>query len=104
MKLVKKDRVKVIAGKDKGKTGEITKVLMSEGKVVVHGVNVYKKATKPTKRNPQGGIIEVTKPVDISNVALICPSCGKPTRIGYQMTKKGVKDRVCKACKGVVKE
>jgi len=104
MKLVKKDRVKILAGKDKGKTGEITRVMTKEGKVVVHGVNVYKKAAKASKKNPQGGIIEIAKPIEISNVALICPACGKPSRVGYTITKKGEKDRICKACKAVIKE
>ena len=104
MKLVKKDRVKILTGKDKGKTGEITRVDSKTSKIVVHGVNIYKKATKATKKNPQGGIIEIAKPIDASNVALVCPACGKPTRVGYTVTKKGSKDRVCKACKAVVKE
>jgi len=104
MKLVKKDKVKVIAGKDKGKIGEIMHVLASENKVVVGGINVFKKATKASKKNPQGGIIEVTKPISVSNVTLVCPSCDKPTRVGYSVSKAGAKDRICKACKGVIKE
>ena len=104
MKLKKNDRVKVLLGKDSGKTGEIVRVLPKEKKVVVHGANIYKKATKANKKNPQGGIIEIAKPIDISNVALICQSCGKSTRVGYIVTKQGVKDRICKACKGVIKE
>lgn len=103
-KLVKNDRVKIIAGKDKDKTGEVVRAMYKDGKVVVSGVNIYKKATKASKKNPQGGIIEVSKPIDISNVAFICPTCNKPTRVGFSVTKSGAKDRICKSCKVAVKE
>jgi large subunit ribosomal protein L24 len=104
MKLKKKDQVLVIAGKDAGKKGEVINVSPKSGKVTVSGVNIVKKAVKPSKKATQGGIIEVEKPVDISNVTFICPSCGKPTRLGLNVTKKGDKERVCKKCKTGVKE
>lgn len=103
-KIVKNDNVMVIKGKDRGKTGQVMRVLAKEGKVVIAGINVYKKASKASKKNPQGGIIEVVKPVEISNIALVCPSCNKPTRIGYLVAKNGAKDRICKRCKSVIKE
>ena len=103
-KIVKKDKVMVITGKDKGKTGEITRVLSKEKKVMVNGLNIVKKAVKPNKKNTQGGIIEVVKPIEISNVVLVCPACGKPTRVGILINKNGTKNRVCKTCKVAVKE
>lgn len=100
----KNDKVMVIVGKDKGKTGDVNRILSKEGLVVVSGINVVKKATKPSKKNPGGGIIEISKPIQISNVAFICPSCGKPSRIGISITKSGQKERICKSCKVAVKE
>jgi large subunit ribosomal protein L24 len=104
MKILKNDKVYIISGKDRGKNGEVTRVLQNNGKLVVAGVNIAKKAVKPSKKNTQGGIIEVTRPVPISNVALICPACNKPTRVGYSVSKDGKKTRICKRCKAVVKE
>lgn len=104
MKIKKKDKVLVICGKDRGKTGEITRVLPKENKIAIAGVNIVKKATKASKKNPGGGIIEFEKPISASNVSFLCPSCNKPARVGYQITKSGQKERFCKACKAVVKE
>jgi large subunit ribosomal protein L24 len=103
MKIKKKDKVLVIAGKDAGKKAEVLHVFPNDNTVTVAGVNVVKKAVKPTKKTA-GGIIEVEKPVSVSNVALVCPSCGKAARVGFQITKSGEKERICKACKAVVKE
>ena len=104
MKIKRKDQVLVIAGKDAGKKGEVLNVSPKENRVTVAGVNVVKKAVKPSKKAAQGGIIQVEKPIDASNVAFICPSCGKPSRISYSLTKKGEKERVCKKCSATVKE
>jgi len=104
MKILKNDKVFITSGKDRGKTGEVTRVLQKSGQVVVAGINIVKKAVKPGKKNPQGGIIELTKPLDVSNVAVVCPKCGKPARLGYVVAKDGKKTRVCKKCQGVVKE
>jgi len=104
MKLKKNDKVTILIGKDKNKTGEINRVLPDSRKVVVNGLNIVKKATKPSKKNPGGGIIEIAKPIDISNVAFICPSCGKPTRLGVNFSKNGERERFCKKCKTAVKE
>jgi large subunit ribosomal protein L24 len=104
MKILKNDKVYVIAGKDKGKSGEVTRVLSKTSQVVISGINIAKKAVKPSKKNAAGGIMEVTRPVPVSNVALVCPKCGKPTRTGYIISKDGKKSRVCKKCKAVVKE
>ena len=96
MKLRKGDTVMVITGKERGKTGEVTRVLPAEGKVVVNGINVVKRHTKPSNKHPQGGILELTKPVAASKVMAVDPSTGAPARISYQITKDGTKQRVFK--------
>jgi len=99
MKLKKNDNVMVIAGKDRGKTGVIERVFPAFGKVVVKGVGISKKHLKPSRKNPSGGIIEINQKIDASNVIVICPSCGKPSRISYKITDKN-KTRVCGHCAG----
>jgi large subunit ribosomal protein L24 len=104
MKITKNDKVYIIKGKDHGKSGEVIRVLHKSAQVVVAGVNIAKKAVKPSKKNAQGGIIEITRPLPVSNVALICSSCGKPSRVGYSVAKDGKKTRICKKCLVAVKE
>ena len=99
MKLKKGDRVKVIAGKDLGKDGVIMRVLPEKDKVIVEGVNIAKKHQRPTRATMQGGIIDKDMPIHVSNVALICGSCGA-TRIGYRIDEAGKKVRVCRKCQG----
>lgn len=103
-KFIKKDKVMIIAGREKGKTGEVIKVNEKAGQITVAGLNIVKKAIKPTKKTPQGGIIEISKPFAISNVAFICPSCGKSTRVGIKTGIKKSAERFCKKCKTAVKE
>lgn len=98
MKIKKSDNIIVIAGKDKGKTGIVERVFPSLGKIVVKGVALAKKHIKPSKKNPQGGIMDINLKVDVSNTMVICPSCGKPTRVEYNVGDKG-KIRICKKCK-----
>ena len=98
MSVKKGDQVQILSGKDKGKQGEVLRALPSEGKVVVEGVAIVKKATRPTPANQQGGIIEQEAAIDASNVMLICPSCGKPTRVGHGKNSEGKKVRICKKC------
>jgi len=93
MKIRKGDRVVVLAGKDKGKEGTVTRTLPKADKVVVEGVNVAKRHRKPRKAMEQGGIIDTPMPIDISNVAILDPD-GKPTRIGYRVDADGTKVRV----------
>ena len=95
LKLKKGDKVIVIAGKDKCKTGEITKVLVKECKVLVSGINVAKRHTKPSQENA-GGIISKEMPIHISNVAFVDPKTSKPTRLGVKVDKDGRKVRVAK--------
>ena len=101
LKLKKGDKVIVIAGKDKDKTGEITKVLVKESKVLVSGINMVKRHTKPTQENA-GGIISKEMPIHISNVAFIDPKTSKATRLGFKMDKDGHKVRVAKKSGEVV--
>ena len=96
MNLIKGDKVIVIAGKDKGKTGTIQKVDPKTNRVVVEGVNLRKKHKKPTQNNPEGSIVEIYAPINASNVMLVDPKTKKPTRIGHKVVK-GKKVRVAKA-------
>ena len=95
MNLVKGDTVIVIAGRDKGKTGVIQKVIPEQNRVVVENVNLRKKHRKPTQQNPDGGIVEIYAPIDASNVMLLDPKTKKPTRIGHKIVK-GKKVRYAK--------
>lgn len=98
MHVKKGDKVVVLSGKDKGKQGEILRAKPAEGKVIVEGVAVVKKAVKPTQANQQGGFVEQEAFIDASNVMLVCPSCGKPSRVGHAFNEAGKKVRVCKKC------
>jgi large subunit ribosomal protein L24 len=102
LKIRKGDRVRVLTGKDRGKEGEVMRAFPSTGKVIVDGVNVAKKHQRPTQASQQGGIIDKDMPVPVSNVALVCPSCHKPTRVGYKIDASGSKARVCKKCGGEI--
>ena len=96
LKIKKGDRVRVLQGKDRGKTGEVTRVLPKEGKVIVDGINVAKKHQKATRSTMQGGIIDKDMPIDVSNVAVISPKDGKPTTVGYKFDAEGNKVRICR--------
>ena len=100
LKIRKGDKVRVLTGKDRGKSGNVTRVLPTAGKVIVDGVNVAKKHQKATRATMQGGIIDKDMPIPVANVALICPACGKPTRVGYRVEADGPKTRTCKKCGG----
>lgn len=101
MKFKKGDEVKVVAGKDKGKTGKIEKVLRRKNKVLVSNVNIYKKHLKSRAAGKPGGIIDIIKPIPVANVALICPNCKKQTRVGYLIEGKA-KSRICRKCGRVI--
>jgi large subunit ribosomal protein L24 len=91
------DRVKVIAGKDKGKEGKVLRVHPETRRVIVERVNMMKKHQRPTNKRPQGGIIELEAPIHVSNVMLVCPSCSQPTRTG-RVREDGARIRTCKKC------
>lgn len=97
MKIKKGDKVKVLLGKDRGKEGIIEYVLAKEKKVFVGGANLYKRHVRKMG-NMEGGIINIPKPVYISNVGLICPNCKKIIKVGYKIVGKE-KSRICKKCK-----
>jgi len=97
MKIKKGDQVRVISGKEAGKTAKVSRVDTEKHRVVLERLNMVKKHTKPNpKTNPQGGVIEREAPIDASNVMLVCPSCGQPTRVGYRLTEGGGKVRTCR--------
>lgn len=97
MKIKKGDKVKIILGKDQGKTATVERVSVKKGKLLLAGMNLVKRHVKG-QRGVEGGIIDLPKPIDISNVLLVCPNCSKPTRVGLGVTKEGVKKRVCQKC------
>ncbi|QWT17281.1 50S ribosomal protein L24 [Collinsella sp. zg1085] len=97
MSIKKGDKVEVLSGKDRGKQGTVLRALPAEGKVVVEGVAVVKKAVKPNQQNQQGGIVSQEAAIDASNVNLVCPECNKRTRVGHEKDGKN-KLRVCKKC------
>ena len=97
MKIRKGDNVKVLSGNDKGKTGEVLEVIPKTEKIVVKGINVRKKHVKARKQGEESGIIPVECAIHSSKVNVVCPKCGKATKIGY-VEEKGEKVRVCKKC------
>lgn len=101
MKVKKGDNVLITAGKDKGRTGKIIKALPKELKVLVEGMNLKKKHVRPKREGEKGQVVAIPAPVDVSNIKIICPKCGKATRIGYR-TEGEIKNRVCKKCKQII--
>lgn len=99
-KIKKGDKVKIISGKDKGVEALVEKVFPREDLILVEGVNQVKRHMKATKTN-KGGIITINKPINVSNVMLICPKCSKPVRVGFILVD-GKKHRVCKKCKEII--
>lgn len=96
MKIRKGDKVKILLGKDRSKEGKVVFLLGKEGRVFVEGANLYKRHVRKHK-DIEGGIIDIPKSIDISNVALICPNCNKPTRVGFKF-EGNEKVRICKKC------
>lgn len=101
MKIKKGDKVKILLGKDRGKEGSVALVLGKDNKIFVEGVNLYKRHVKKMQ-NIEGGIVDIPKPMDISNAGLICPNCKKVTRVGFKITGKE-KIRICKKCNKEIK-
>ena len=92
----KGDTVYVNAGNDRGKTGRVLRVLVKKNRAVVEGINMVSKSVKPSAKHPQGGIIKMEAPIHVSNLNLIDPKSGKPTRIGYRINEEGKKVRYSK--------
>ena len=99
MKIIKGDQVIVISGKDKGQKGQVERVYPKSNKIIVKGLNIYKKHMKKSEAYPKGGIVEVNRPIQISKVMLICPSCKERTRVGFSRDTKDRKQRLCKSVK-----
>lgn len=103
MNIKKNDSVQVISGNSRGKTGKVLKVYMGTGRVIVEGVNIIKRHSRPTQRNPQGGIIQKEESVHSSNVMVVCPKCGEPSRLGRKQvsdaaTARKHTMRICRSC------
>jgi large subunit ribosomal protein L24 len=99
----KNDNVVVTTGKDRGKRGRVVRIVADKNRVVVEGVNMIKRHTRANpQKNLKGGVVEREAPLHASNVQLVCPECGEPTRIGRKILGDGRKVRVCRKCEGVV--
>ena len=105
MKIKKDDLVLITSGKDKGRKGKVAATFQKGEKIVIDGLNIIKKNIKPKKEGEKGKIVEVPRPIDVSNVKLICSVCKKPTRVSYKIKEDGKKKkkvRVCKKCNAEV--
>ena len=97
MKVKKGDTVLIIAGKDKGRTAKIMRALPKEREILVEGINLKKKHVRPKRDGEKGQVVQIPAAMDVSNVKIICPKCGKATRVGYKI-EKDIKNRICKKC------
>lgn len=102
MKIKKGDKVMVIKGKDRGKSAKVLSVFPEDQKLMLEGLNLFKKTMRPKKQGEKGQIVTVPQPVKIDNVQLVCPACGKPTRIGIKVEPGKDKKRYCKKCNATV--
>ena len=107
MKIKKGDKIKVLAGKDKGKTGKVLQIFPNKKRASVEGLNILIKHMRSNKQGEKGQRIEFPAPFDMSNMVLICPKCGKTARVGYKIVKledgkKNKKYRECKKCKQII--
>lgn len=102
LRIRKEDTVMVITGKDKGKKGRVLRVETDKSRLIIEKINIIKKHMKPNKKYTQGGIIEKEAPVHLSNVMLLCPKCGKQTKVSATVAGGGEKHRTCKKCKEVI--
>jgi large subunit ribosomal protein L24 len=103
MKVHKNDSVVVIAGNFLGKSGKVLKVFREDSRVIVEGVNIIKRHTKPSQKNPQGGIVQKEAPIHLSNVMVVCPKCSAPSRLGHSRVTDPTSGkhhmmRVCRSC------
>ncbi|HRZ86378.1 MAG TPA: 50S ribosomal protein L24 [bacterium] len=97
-KIKKNDTVVSIKGRDRGKSGRVIRVDHKSGKILVEGINMHKKASRPNRNNPQGGIIHMEKPMPLANVMLYCGKCKKPTKASMRSLAESKKERFCKTC------
>ncbi len=101
-KIKKDDNVKILTGKDKGKTGKVLAVFPEKERALVQGLNLVKKHMRRTKEDQQGGVIQKESSISISNLMVVCQKCSKPTRIGFSTLSDGTKIRICKKCKELI--
>lgn len=101
MRIKKNDKVKILAGKDAGKTGKVLKIFPEERKLTVEGLNLIKKHTRPRKEGEKGQRVEIPRKIDSSNVKLVCPKCGQPSRVGYE-SRGEEKFRKCRKCQAEI--
>jgi len=97
MKIKKNDKIKVLVGKDKGKEGVVEKVYIKQNTVLVPGINLFKKHMRKSEQMPQGGIVEVPRPLNVAKIGVVCATCKKAVKVGYKMVE-GKKKRVCRKC------
>ena len=97
MKIKTNDKVKILSGKDKGKTGKVIQVFPTEEKIVVEGMNIIKKHLRPRQKSEKGQVLELSAPFSASKALLVCPKCEKAVRVGYK-TEGGKKFRYCRKC------
>ena len=102
MKIRKGDKIKVLSGKDKGKTGKVLQVFNKRDKVSVEGINLLFKNMRPKKQGEKGQRIQFPAPIAVDNIALVCPKCNKTTRVGYKILENKKKVRICKKCKEII--
>jgi large subunit ribosomal protein L24 len=102
MNIKKGDNVKILKGNDRGKSGKVIRVLPRVGQVVVESINLHQKAVRPKRAGEKGQLIKLPLPISVSNVMLICPTCGRASRVGYRKPEKGNKERYCKKCNATV--
>ena len=100
-KIKKNDIVYVLAGRDRGKTGKVFRVFPDRGRALVEGINYVKKHARKTKQDQQGGIVQKESTIHLSDLAIFCKTCNKPTRVGINVLTDGTKSRFCKRCKEV---
>jgi len=101
-RIKKNDTVKILSGKDRGKTGKILFIWPDKNRALIQGRNLVKKHQRKTKEDQQGGVIQKESPVDVSNLMLVCQKCSKPTRVGFGTLSDGTKVRLCKKCKELI--
>ncbi len=100
-RIKKNDIVMIISGKDKGKTGKVLSIIHSKNRALVEGANMIKKHQKKTREDQKGGIVQKEASINMSNLAIFCKGCNRPSKVGYDIIKDGTKTRFCKKCKEV---
>jgi len=98
-RIKKNDTVMVLAGKDKGKTGKVLSVLPARRRAIVEGINMVKKHQRRTREEEKGGVVEKEASINLSNLAVFCKGCNRPTKVGFDVLKDGTKTRFCRKCK-----